>query len=152
MVAIDYYNIVLASFSVIVAVLIGFQIFQVINISEIRKGIKKDREEIAKEKHKMLSALYLEIAKIHYENKTKNDWVVEFEYYSLKSLHHAFEIHDLKLIEDVNILYKGYLTPLQGLSGIQLNKLKDIYKIFTNEQLAMLKGYENLRQLTKWLD
>ncbi|MFV0168621.1 hypothetical protein OBJ95_06175 [Empedobacter falsenii] len=149
---VDFFGYLTTILGVLVTILIGFQVYQVINISEIRKGVKKDREEIAKEKHKMLSALYLEIAKIHYENKAKNNWVVEFEYYSLKSLHHAFEIHDLKLIEDVNILYKGYLTPLQGLSGIQLNKLKDIYKIFTNEQLAMLKGYENLRQLTKWLD
>lgn len=149
---VDFFGYLTTILGVLVTILIGFQVYQVINISEIRKGVKKDREEIAKEKHKMLSVLYLEIAKIHYESKMKNDWVVEFEYYSLKSLHHAFEIHDLKLIEDINTLYKGYETPLQGLSGIQLNKLKDIYKIFTNEQLAMLKGYENLRQLTKWLD
>lgn len=149
---VDFFSYLTAVLSVLVTILIGFQVYQVMNISEIRKGVKKDREEIVKEKHKMLSALYLEIAKVHYESKMKKDWVIEFEYYSLKSLHHAFEIHDLKLIEDVNILYKDYKTPLQGISGIQLNKLRDIYRTFTNEQLAMLKNYENLRQLTKWLD
>ena len=147
MVAIDYYNIVLASFSVIVAVLIGFQIFQVFNIAQIKNDIKKEREIIKEERHKILSILYLEVAKTHFRSEVNKKWVIDFKIYSLKSLYHAFEVHDLNFIEYMDNLYEDYPIPLQGKSAIDTMKINEAIRLFTLEQIIILKKKDNLRQL-----
>lgn len=144
--AIDYYNIVLACFSICITVLLGFQIFQVFNIEKVRKEIIKEKEDVKQSKNKMMSLLYYEIAKTYFrKTKENNDWVYKYEYYMLLSIYNSVKIKDITQLELMNEELEDYQLSLMGYTAEKMKDIISIQNKFDRNDLKIINQFTALK-------
>lgn len=112
----DFVNILVSGLSGATAVLIGWQIYQIISINSIRKEISAEKQLFAHEKNKMLSLLYFEIALTYYRapSMDKAWWVYSFEYYIVKSAAYAVRCVDDDALHLLDENLESIVVPMVG--------------------------------------
>lgn len=149
--AIDYYNIILACFSACITLLLGFQIFQILNIEKIRKEIIKEKEDVKKSKRKMMSLLYYEIAKTYFrKTKENNDWVYKYKYYILLSIYNSLRINDLNQLEIMNEELEEYQLSLMGYDEKKMRDIKTIQNKFDRNDIKTINQFTGLKYFLEY--
>lgn len=145
----DLFNSIITILALLISVLIGWQIYQVINIDKIKKEIELERIHIRNERHEVLSMLYFEVAKTYFENTTKRTWVKTFELYAIKSIYHAAKSKNKTILENMNEEIIDYQLPLVGCDAQTHRKIRDAIFLFDRNDLKQISNYSNLNEFVR---
>lgn len=144
----DAFNSIVAILSLLVTTLLGWQIFQVINIDKIRKEISLEKESFNSEKNTMMSLLYFEIAVTYFGNYKdgKAFWVYSFEYNIVKSIFYAVKRNEPTQLEWIENELINYSCPMVGRDQETEKRRKEAISEFTKSELKTISNYEILRR------
>lgn len=143
----DLFNSIITILTLLISILIGWQIYQVINIDKIKKDIELERLHIQNERHELLSMLYFEVAKTYFGNTTKKTWVKTFELYAIKSIYHAVKSKNETILENMNEEILNYQLPLVGCDAKTHQQIRNaIFSFDRNELKKISKYYPNLNE------
>ena len=145
----DWIAILIGILALLVTVLIGWQIFQIINIEKIRSEINNEKISFEKEKFKMMSSLCFEIAKTYYKRNTSGEWVLKCEENILNSIYFAVRSEDENTVQFIEESLNVIRLPLVGFTASERNKIDNIKKNINFKALKKIGNFQNVEDFLK---
>lgn len=114
----NMFNIIVTILTLLVTILIGWQIFQIINVDKIRSEIKEEKKAVRLEKESMKAELYFEMSQHFIDTNTNKRW-----YYILKSINAATNCDTDKHLVEIEKHLKESPFALSGMDRTTFNKM-----------------------------